>query len=290
MSAGRLQKILLNATLLTAALTGCADAPPAPPRQLVEYARQTSVGLEKYAAGHLGEARNAFRRALAQAELDDDPRLIATALLNLGAAELLLDDTNAAGRACARASREALTVGDAGLEWRAMSGLAEATRRLGQPARALALLDARPGAGRPADETANLLAEISRGRALADLGHTDEAQATLAVVIATARLRPAPDHALASGLHALATVRLATGRADDALTAADEALAVDRRRHSPPAVAEDHRLLGEIAATQGKTDIALQHFERARAIFSHTGQTLRLNSVVERLQQLSPRS
>ncbi|HET6718097.1 MAG TPA: hypothetical protein VFH22_00535 [Rhodocyclaceae bacterium] len=276
-----LQKIRANATwaalLATslALLAACGSAPPAPPRQVQEYARHTAVGLEKHRDGQIGEARNAFLRALARAELDDDAGLIATALLNLGATELLLDLNAEAGRSYARASREAQLAGQPGLDWQAISGLAETSRRLGQPAKALELFAVRPEPGKAIDDAVRGHADISRARALADSGQGAAALGLLDSVIKAAQARPQPDPALAAAWHALATIRLAQGETAAARGAATAALELDRARHHPPSVADDHRLLGKIAAAQNDAAQARFHAQRALAIFANTGQEKR---------------
>lgn len=280
MSRPALQKIRANAALAAALalltlLAACGSAPPAPPRQIQEYARHTAVGLEKHRDGLIGEARNAFLRALARAELDDDAGLIATALLNLGATELLLDLNAEASRSYARASREAQLAGQPGLDWQAISGLAEATRRSGQPAKALELFAGRPEPGKAIDDAARQHAEVSRARALADAGQGAAALNLLDNVVKAAQSRPQPDPALAAAWHAQATIRLAQGEAKAAREAANAALELDRARHHPPSVAEDHRLLARIAAAQNDTAQARFHEQRAFAIFSNTGQDKR---------------
>lgn len=280
MSRPALQKIRANAAwaaaLAVLALLGaCGNAPPAPPRQVQEYARHTAVGLEKHRDGQIGEARNAFLRALARAELDDDSRLIATALLNLGATELLLDLNTEAARSYARASREAQLAGQPGLDWQAISGLAEASRRSGQPAKALELFAARPEPGKTIDDAVRQHAEISRARALADSGQGTAAQSLLDGVIKAAKSRPQPDAALAAAWHAQATIRLAQGEPGAAREAASAALELDRARHHPPSVADDHRLLARIAAAQNDAAQARFHDQRAFGIFSNTGQEKR---------------
>lgn len=290
MSRPALQKIRANATwaaalALLALLGACSSAPPAPPRQIQEYARHTAVGLEKHRDGQIGEARNAFLRALARAELDDDASLIATALLNLGATELLLDLNAEASRSYARASREAQLAGQPGLDWQAISGLAEAARRSGQPAKALELFAARPEPGKTIDDATRQHAEISRARALADSGQGAAALDLLDKVMKAAKSRPQADPALAAAWHALATIRLAQGETKAAREAASAALELDRARHHPPSVADDHRLLAKIAASQNDTAQARFHDQRALAIFSNTGQDKRAAASRIALQQ-----
>jgi len=288
MAASHLQIISRHAALgIAAALTlallaGCGSAPVVP-KQVQEYQRHSSVGFEKYQAGQIGEARNAFSRALARAELDDDAALIASALLSLGATELLLDNNESAGRAYARASREAKLAGNPAYDWQAISGLAEVTRRLGQPAKALELFAARPEAGKGLTDPLRIPAEVSRARALADSGQTDAALQLLAALETSARTLPQPHPALALCLHAQATVLLGAGRPAEALAPARSALEIDRQLHHPPSVADDHRLLARIVLAQKSTpedqNVAKQHLERALAIYANTGQALRAAEV-----------
>lgn len=283
----RLKKIFANATfaaLLAATLAGCASAPP-PARQVSEYQRHLALGLEKHAAGQLGAARSAFQRAVGPAELDDDAALIATALLNLGACELLLDNADAAGSVYARAVREARLAGHRGLEWQAVSGLAEATRRLGQPAKALELFAARPADVRP-DEAIRLPAELSRARALADSGDTAAGMAVVATVEAAASQRPPPDPALAAALYTRALLLLASQQTDAALAPATAALALDRQRHHPPSVGDDHALLGQLALRRQDAEAARHHLQRAAAIYLQTGQERRAATAQQALQTL----
>ena len=293
MTRNHLQKTGGNATLAvlliaTGLLNGCGSTPPAPtPRQLQEYARHTSVGLEKHRDGHLGEARNAFLRALARAEMDDDGQLIATALLNLGASELALDNLDAASAAFGRASREARLVSQTDLDWQAISGLAEATRRSGHAAKALALFAARPAPGKSLPLEAQWMADIARARAMADEGQTDPALALIDTLILAGKNRPQPDRVLATALHAKASVLLSTGKHSEADTTARQALDLDRALHHPPSVAEDHRLLGQIAAAQNNKPVAQQHYLRAAGIFANTGQDKRAESCKTALEKLT---
>ena len=264
---------------LVFALAACGSAPPVPPKQVLEYERQTSVGLEKHAQGYVAQARNAFLRALTHAEVDDSGERMAGALINLGGVELLLDDPEAAGRAYGRALREARAVKSGSLEWQAQNGLAEATRRLGQPAKALDLYATRPDPGKSLPESLALLAEIGRARALSDLGRAAEALEALDRVDAAASTLSSPAAVQASAQYARARILFAAGRLEPALAASEAALAKDRALHYPPSVGEDHRLIAEILAASGRTAEAAEHRARASSIFSHTGQTRRLSAV-----------
>ena len=279
-----LQKKTGNATLVSALLIptsllvllgACGSAPPAPPKQLQEYSRHSTAGLEKHRDGFIGEARNAFQRALARAELDDDAHLITSALLNLGTTELLLDQLDDASRTYGRARREALLAGSQQLEWQAISGLAEATRRLGQPHKALELFAVRPGVDHELPPAIRLPVELARARALADSGHMDSALTLIDGVITRARTEVQPDPTLATAWHARATVLLAKGATVAALDAAKTALALDRALHHPPSIADDHQLLGKIAASQKDEASARHHHQRALSIYRHTGQSKR---------------
>lgn len=280
----------VSAALTLALLTSCGSVPVLP-KQVQEYQRHSSVGFEKFQAGQIGEARSAFNRAVARAELDDDAALIAAALLSLGATELLLDNNESAGRSYARASREARLAGNPAYDWQAISGLAEATRRLGQPAKALELFAARPDTGKALTDPVRIPAEVARARALADSGQSESALQLLATLESAARALPSPHPALALCFHAKATVLLGAGRSTDALPPARAALELDRQLHHPPSVADDHRLLARIALAQTNTpdatDIAKQHLERALAIYRNTGQAGR---AAETLKALHPAS
>jgi tetratricopeptide (TPR) repeat protein len=264
---------------LVASLAACGSAPPAPPKQVLEYERHTSVGLEKHAQGYIAQARGAFLRALNHAEVDDSGERIASALINLGGIELLLDDAESAGRAYGRAVREARAVKAAGLEWQAQNGLAEATRRLGQAAKALDLYATRPDPGKGLPETLALSAEVGRARALADLGRTVEAIEVLDRVDAAGARALSAGTALAASQHARARTLLLAGQLDQALAAAGKALDRNRALHYPPSVGEDHRLIAEILVKAGRPAEAAEHRSRASTIFSHTGQTTRMVSV-----------
>lgn len=267
----------LAVALLAIVLGGCASAPPPPPKQVLEYERHTSVGLEKHAQGYIGQARSAFQRALVHAELDDSGERIASALINLGSTELLLDDAEAAGRAYARAIREARGVAATALEWQGINGLAEATRRLGQPAKALDLYATRPDPGRTVAEDHVWSADLGRARALADLGRASEALALADRVEAAAR--PRAPAVLAATQHTRARIQLTNHQLEEALASARLALESDRSLHHPPSVADDHRLLADILSALGRPAEAAAHRERAAAIYLHTGQAARLATV-----------
>jgi tetratricopeptide (TPR) repeat protein len=274
---------LAPALLLVLALAGCSSAPPAPPRQVHEYQRHTTVGLEKHADGFIGDARNAFRRALTHAELDDSPERIAGALLNLGASELLLGDAEAAGQAFARAAREAAQGQLPGLEWQALAGLAEATRRLGQPAQAVALYERMPAAGRPSDAVQLWPSEMARALALAEAGRATEGLALLARLETPVRGLAPHSPALGNLLLTRARILLRQDERAAAAEAAQAALANDRQVHHPPAVADDHYWLGLIALASRDTVTATEHLQRAARIFARTGQSRRLALTQEAL-------
>lgn len=269
----------LGTLLVLCFLAGCAAPPPLPPKHILEYERQSSAGHEKYAQGYIDQARSSFQRALTHAELDDSGERIASALINLGGTELLLDDAESAGRLYARALRAARGVGAGTLEWQAQNGLAEASRRLGQPDKALDLYAFRTNPAWTASNGLILAADIGRASALADVGRVDEALAMLAGVdAAAAKGLPETGGAEAAALHARARILFKGGRNEEALAYARRALDKDRLLHHPPSVAEDHRLIAEILATAGRDAEAGEHRDRAAAIFSHTGQARRLST------------
>jgi tetratricopeptide (TPR) repeat protein len=278
-------RALAGATLIS--LLGCASAPPPPARQVQEYQRHTTVGLEKYGDGFIGEARNAFRRALSHAELDDSHERIASALLNLGASELLLDEPEAGGQAFARAAREAAQGQRPSLEWQALCGLAEATRRLGQPGQAVALYERLPPASRPSEAHRLWPAEIARALALAEAGRADEGLALLAQGENPVRGLGPNNATLGSLLLARARIHLQRKELPAAAAAGYAALENDRALHHPPSVADDHYWLGQIeVARQENTVGAADHLQRAARIFARTGQTKRLARTEEALLAL----
>jgi tetratricopeptide (TPR) repeat protein len=282
---GSLQKIRRVAALATLAslLTGgCADVPPQP-RQVIEFERHRALGQEKYASGQLPAARAAFQRALAHAEMDDDSRLIVAALLNLGASELALEESDAAARSFARAHREASRESDVGRQRAALNGLAEATRRLGQPAKAVELLASRPAAA--PDTLADGLAVLTRVRARIDQRLFDAAREELDALVQSSD--PANAELFAHLHHVRAVLALAEGAPVAAYRAAEQALTLDRQRHHPPAVAADHLLLGDAAWAAQRLDDARAHYERARNIFANTGQHRMKATVDEKIMAVS---
>ncbi|HET6719467.1 MAG TPA: hypothetical protein VFH22_07450, partial [Rhodocyclaceae bacterium] len=80
-------------------------------------------------------------------------------------------------------------------------------------------------------------------------------------------------------------IRLAQGEPGAAREAASAALELDRARHHPPSVADDHRLLGKLAAAQNNTAQARFHAQRALGIFANTGQEKRAAESRSALQQ-----
>lgn len=277
--------------LLAALLASCGSAPPAPPKQILEYERHTSVGLEKNGHGYLVESRNAFRRALVFAELDDQHERITSALLNLGASELLLDDPEAAGRAYARAVREARLGNLPVLEWQARCGLAEASRRLGQPEKALELYAGLPAGVQPGVVTQQLPMEINRALALSDMARHDEALAVLVQAEALARRdspKPEAKASLAALLLARARISLVKGDLSAAEVDALAALAIDHELHYPPSVADDHRWLGKILRARNVLPKALDHYQRAARIYLQTGQSKRLAEVQALIVEVTP--
>ena len=130
-------------------------------------------------------------------------------------------------------------------------------------------------AGKALDDAVRLPSEVSRARMLADQGQAGAALQHIEQVVEQATKRPPPDPILATTLHARATLLLAAGQKEEAAAAAQAALEIDRALHHPPSVADDHRLLGQIATAQNDTEKARHHTRRALNIFANTGQDQR---------------
>ena len=283
-------RLLFSLSLvIVMALSACASAPPPPPKQWQEYERQTASGHEKYQHGYIEQAQHAYLRALAHAELADSSERIVAASINLGACALQLDQPNEAARAYARAVREARLAKLPVLEWQAQSGLAEAMRRSGDARRALALYAARPDAV-TLPNNVRAAAELARAQALADAQQSSEAEQLMTSLEGSLRAQPAPSPWLATWYLTRARILLQAGQLDAAQSAALAALDLDRALHHPPSVADDHRLLGDIAERKGQVDLARDHRERAAAIYRHTGQKVRLQEVTSPAGMIHPAS
>lgn len=250
-------------------LASCA-APP-PPAPLADTDRQLRLAAARLGEGKPADARRAYQRALALAErIDDRPRMI-EALLGEGASALHLETWPAARAAYAKAGEIARAAGEPPLTAHALHaalGLAETDRRAGR------LAEAAGGftrlRGDPAAPPAIRLPAIN-GLALIHLARGELSAAEALLNDLRLRLTAGDAELDAATLASLARLRLAQGRHDLALPLARQAIARDRARLDPAAIAADHALLAEIAREGGDPATAQTHTERAAAIRQHLG-------------------
>lgn len=259
----RTTRLLLSGLLLLS--TACATT-PTQPLAVARYDRDMQRAAESFEEGRLREAAASYRLAVKRALHFDDPARIALAELGLGAVALELREPEQAKGHYRNADFESRRAGRDDLAAQAMLGNAEIARREGDCDAGLA------GAAplrESADRTLRLTADLLTAHCLRALGDTRAATGLLDALAAEIGSAPAT---LRSAWHAArAEIHLAAGALDAALDDAEKALAIDRERRFPPAIAADHRLLAEIHAAAARDTEARFHRQRAQQIFTLSG-------------------
>lgn len=261
-------------------LGGCAAGPQVP-QLLVAYERDMRQGQELALQGQLTGAHGSFIRALARARLTDNSGRIAGTLIALADIELRLDRTQEACPRFSEAGYEASLLQESAegrrLVWQAALGQAECALRTAQPERVAPLLDDLPSLNLldPTAATAlhghrlNQLALAALHRA-----RLDDARTLIERAVSDAQLL-GNTALLASSLSNRALIRSASGDVAGALADGESALALDRARQEPTAIAESHALLARLLQT-GQPELARHHRQRAISIFKLTGQQHRV--------------
>lgn len=253
------------ATLIALCVAGCGSA-PSQPASVSRYDRDMGKAAEYFQEGRLPEAATSFRLAVRGALRVDDPGRIAAAELGLGAALLEQGDLREATLRYRNADVESRRASLPALIDQATLGLAEASRRAGDCSTALTQLARLSPSSDHALRVSAGLVEANCHRSGGDL---NAAKARLDALAAPIRSATAAQQ---SAWHAAqASVALALGNSDSARIDAERALAIDRERRYPPAIAADHRLLSEIYRRAGLAQEAAFHHQRAEEIFSLSG-------------------
>ncbi|NVO05371.1 MAG: hypothetical protein HXX19_05240 [Rhodoferax sp.] len=277
-------RLLLQAATAAgvALLLGCASAPlPDVATQRFDAAYRT--GSEKYAAGDLQAAANAFAQAERMAALYDRRAQRLQALLSMGAVAATREDAAAALQAYTLAQAEARGLGDAHSAAVAAAGMAELQRRAGNYAMALQGLEqALAPAALRAESTERLQARLGRALVWNAMGQSAAARDALQALESEARASHGT--LLPAVLAGQAVVLRDSGAVAEAIDKTQEALEWDRHFSNPFALAADLELLGKLYLVSGRNTESRVNLERALRIVQTTGQT----RAVERLRQLLP--
>jgi tetratricopeptide (TPR) repeat protein len=242
-------------------LLGACASTPRQPADLARFDRDMQKAAEYLQEGRMRQAADKYRVAANRALLFDDPARIALAELGRGAVSIELRELEQAKSHYRYAEAESRRATRNDLTAQATLGIAEVSRQEGDCDSALAM--AEPLRESP-DRTLRLSADLLTAHCLRAVGDAPAATALLESL--GAEIESAPG-ALRSAWHATrATSHLAAGALDAAMKEAEMALAIDRERRYPPAIAADHRLLAEIHLAAGANTEAGHHQERAERI------------------------
>ncbi len=281
--------LLVVAALLVAALTvgcGASKAEP-PPRSAAQ--RLSAEGVRRLERGDAAGAEQMFRDALEEAELVDDLPAQAEAWNNLGALAASRHDARAAWASHASAVRLYVATGKRlPGEARARTNLGSAMLALGRRdeakaefERALMVADA---LGAPA---LGLYARV--GLAAVALAKKDAGVAAgLARDAARAARTAADEGALTAALSVEAAAAELLGDPMRARALLEEALARDRRREQPAAVAADLRSLARLEARVGRRAEAGRYLVRLAKIERRLGALDRAEATLEEAIDLLP--
>jgi tetratricopeptide (TPR) repeat protein len=269
---------MLFATALLFACSG-GRAAQAPPDPLVPAVKALTDGIEAYRQGCYDRSLGYLLRAHELYTAADDRAGAATALNNIGnihrarkdiarsllyydaAAELFAETSDEPGRSRALINRASALIED--------DRLAEAETTLAA---------ARAGANEGPAEADWLL---THGVLLFRKGSADAAEAEMRLALDRAG-GESPE--AVSGIHfALARLLLETGRAEEAVKHAGDALAADRGAGAYRKTAGDLSLLGEALLRTGNAPSAAAAFRRAMKIYALLGDT---GAVSEAAQQM----
>ncbi|MEO5340970.1 MAG: tetratricopeptide repeat protein [Magnetococcus sp. MYC-9] len=258
--------------LLAGLLAACAGAPSTTP--LADRGQTTRLK----AAQHFRECRTQlalaeYRKVLYLAELRDDHRDIATALLNLGTIQLVRGEYAEAEAQLQQAQSrfEQLGDGDATLQ----AGIGLATLRVKQ-GRAAEGLDGYRRLQQRFDQKKGHLPLLQvmlwNGTASAHKELADYAQAHAALDRAEELLAgmEAPRDLAATWMNR-ARIHFQQGDLQKAKQAAVQALAKDRGTENSLGIGTDLLLLGMIAERQGAPAQARQHLRQAASLFDYCG-------------------
>lgn len=271
---------LARLLVLTVCLAACAS-PPEKPADLARYDRDLLKAHEAYHEGRLTASAVAYAAAAASAERYDDAGRLAPALLGMAAVALLREELAEARSLYRRAGVAAGHAGSPTLVRAAALGGAETARRGGNCTEARVTV-ARL-LGEDADAEVSIPARLLAANCLAAEGEGPASLAAFEALRESARSRPDWLSAWRAGR---AAAELASGELASAAADALEALALDRDRRHPPAIAADLRLLSEIAARRGDFPGAIDIGERSLRIYRQTGQLIPAAALAARLNAL----
>lgn len=259
------------AVCLCTVLLGCASGPRLEvPEQRFDAALRT--GSEKFTAGELQQAANAFEQAERVAALYDRRALRVQALLSIGAVAATREQDARSLQAYTQAWDEALALADAHASGVALAGMANAQRRLGDYGAALQSYSQALASTALRDGSVERL-QARMGQALLwqAQGHTQAAHDALQAIETQARASASP--VLSGVLANQATLLRDRGDLSAAIAKGQEALALDRVASNPMALAADLELLGRLYTAAQQSVEARTHLERALRIVQTTGQT-----------------
>jgi tetratricopeptide (TPR) repeat protein len=277
------------ALALAAPLSGCSG--PNASLKPTAAERLNGEGVRRLERGDADAAEETFRDALEEAALVDDLKGQAEAWNNLGALAMARGKP-AEAVGCHETAIElhrARGVRDAG-EVRARANLGAALLALGKLSAAEAELKAAVSLAIDLGEpSAALLAKT--GLASVALHNKDAARAAaLAREAAAEAARANSSSALASALAVEGAALAALGDLAAARARFEDALAIDRRREAPHAVAADLRALAAVAERQGDLAAASSYLARSARIARWTGDLATAERELERALRLARRA
>lgn len=267
-------------------LAGCGGAPQ--PRPAPSAAsRFNAEGLRRLERGDLSGAEGMLRDALREAELVDDLPGQAEAYSNLGALAAQRGDADGALAMHLAALRAHLAAGAGSRgEARSRTNVGGALMAVGRRddaraefTRALAISDAL------GDAKVGLTARV--GLATLALSRSPEEAERLAREAAELARKLGDDAALASALVAEGVSKEARGDRAGARARYDEALALDKRREDPGAVADDLARLSRVEELLGRRDEAASLSARRSRVLRRMGRIGDARREMERAASLA---
>ncbi len=215
--------------------------------------------------GAFADAEKFFKESLKFSRAIHDPRLEATALLNLGAAALQQEHFDEAGDYSTKAYRAAVGLGAEDLEQRSLGNIGWSTFKLGDRDRALSLfIEAQKHAAKLGDLLFEIKWLATIGYVDMDLGKVVEARGAYQRALETAR-RINSKEDVTSILMGLGQMAVVTGKPEEADTYAREGLAMAKDSGNRADQYDDVAIELQAAALRGETSRAEQLLAELRA-------------------------